>query len=265
MLYRAKYMLQHSVSRALPPRLGAAADRAIPPRVGFMELKSIPRTVADVLVAAIVAGTYAPGEQLVERNLALELGVSNIVIREAFALLVDDGLVVRLPRRGAFVRSVTPDSIRDLTRVRVALEQLVVELAIERWTADARRSAQVIVEEMRVAAEAIDADGVHALDTRFHELFWEVTGSEPLLEVAGKLKGRIAHFIRQGMEFMDAADFSEIAGLHQQWVDAVDSRNVAIAKSVAEHHITQAAESIVSMLEKSPVLTPNVGDAPALT
>ena len=224
-----------------------------------LDVKSVPRAVADSLVAAIVSGRYSPGEQLIERNLAAELGVSNIVVREAFALLADDGLVVRIPRRGAFVRSVTRESIRDLTRVRVAFEQLVVELSIANWTPEARRAAQEVVDELRVAADALDVDSVHRLDNRFHELFWEIADSETLLEVAGKLKGRIAHFIRQGMERMEADDFAQMGSLHQEWLDAVDSGDVERARSVAQHHIIQAAESIVAMLEQSPVRGPDGG------
>ena len=70
--------------------------------------QSLADAVVDRLRAAISSGMYKPGERLVERRLAHEFGISHIPLREALARLTEEGLVVRLPRRGARVASLTP-------------------------------------------------------------------------------------------------------------------------------------------------------------
>src|ERR687886_2420989 len=96
-------------------------SRSDPQLVGH---RSVRELVADHVRKEITGGTYAPGAHLVEREIAEALGVSSIPVREAFSRLVEEGLVVRMPRRGAFVAPLTVDAVRDLTRVRIALEQL---------------------------------------------------------------------------------------------------------------------------------------------
>src|SRR5260370_39443891 len=59
--------------------------------------------LVDRLRTAIWEGVYAPGDRLVERQLARQFGVSHIPLREALARLVEEGPGGRLPRSGAAV------------------------------------------------------------------------------------------------------------------------------------------------------------------
>ena len=62
-------------------------------------------------------GAYAPGARLVERSIATELGTSHIPVREALARLAEEGLVVRLPRRGARVAELSPTLLDEISSV----------------------------------------------------------------------------------------------------------------------------------------------------
>src|ERR1039457_4988358 len=125
----------------------------------FQELqpRSVATEVADTIRAAINSGTLAPGHHLVEREIAKSLGVSTIAVREAFGLLGKDGIVERIPRRGTFTAMLSHADLLDLTRVRVALESLVVELAINNWTPAARAEVQGIIDDMDLAVRSGDA------------------------------------------------------------------------------------------------------------
>lgn len=78
--------------------------------------------VAAILRTRVVQGDLRPGERLSEESLGLTLGVSRNTLREAFRLLADNGLLVHELNRGVFVRTLTPDDITDLYRVRRLLE-----------------------------------------------------------------------------------------------------------------------------------------------
>jgi DNA-binding GntR family transcriptional regulator len=210
--------------------------------------KSVVDASTEVLREQILSGRYEPGKHLVERTIGAELGVSSIAVREAFARLADEGLVVRVPRRGTFVMSMTPDALKDLTRVRIVLEQLVVELAHEHWTDAAGGQVQGIVDQMQAAARAGDAELFFHLDDRFHEAFWRVAGSETLLELAANLRGRVAHFLRRATYSLgrDGLDWS--ASVHQDWLDGVASGDVKIAQAEVERQILAAYERIVSAM-----------------
>jgi DNA-binding GntR family transcriptional regulator len=86
----------------------------------------VSRTVAEQVHAfiqhALLSGQLNPGDRLAEGELATALGISRTPIREALRQLDNDGLVVVLPHRGTFVRTLDPRRGRQLyeTRLRSA-------------------------------------------------------------------------------------------------------------------------------------------------
>jgi len=85
---------------------------------------------------AILSGDLAPGQRLVEEELAGTLGVTRQSLRAALLDLTADGLVERIPNRGARVRVVTTEEAVAITECRMALEALCAAKAAERITDD---------------------------------------------------------------------------------------------------------------------------------
>ena len=83
-----------------------------------------------------------------EIQLANKLGVSRTPIREAIRKLELEGLVLMIPRKGAEVAEITEKNMRDVLEVRKALEELAVQLACEKITAEEN-------EEMKKAAVSV--------------------------------------------------------------------------------------------------------------
>ena len=88
--------------------------------------------VFKTLREAILKGNLAPGERLMEIQLANQLGVSRTPIREAIRKLELEGLVIMIPRRGAEVARITEKDLKDVLEVRTSLEELAISLACER-------------------------------------------------------------------------------------------------------------------------------------
>src|ERR1700733_7756520 len=85
------------------------------------------QTVEDIvgrLREAIFAGRIVPGQRLIANDLTEQLGVGRGSIREAFQRLAADGLLDIVPNRGAIVRRLSRDSVRELFQIRVNLEGL---------------------------------------------------------------------------------------------------------------------------------------------
>ena len=78
----------------------------------------------------------SPGPGLVERDIAAEMAVSRIPVRDALRVLVAEGLVTPRPRTWAVVRTFTTADIEELIEVRSALETLAFRRAAERGAAD---------------------------------------------------------------------------------------------------------------------------------
>ncbi len=88
------------------------------------QMLSLPEQIAGELANRITAGSYAPGQRIMEQALAAEFGVSRGPVRDALRLLEKDGLVTILARRGAQITKLTIQEVREIFDIRVALNGL---------------------------------------------------------------------------------------------------------------------------------------------
>ena len=103
-------------------------------KVNMNEYLPLRDVVFNTLRQAILKGELAPGERLMEIQLAEKLGVSRTPIREAIRKLELEGLVLMIPRKGAEVAKISEKSLRDVLEVRRSLEELAIELACQRMS-----------------------------------------------------------------------------------------------------------------------------------
>ena len=208
----------------------------------------VDRTVADRVAErirdAIHDGSYSPGTRLVERSVARELGVSHIPVPEALARLADEGLVDRLPRRGARVAELTRQELDEISSLRIVLEQLVARRAQERMTADAELELRAIADRMRLAAADGDVDLLVTLDQRFHERLWELADHELLNELAAQVRGRIVAFLRAAASSLPPEGLREHARTHTALVAAIADGTPAMAQREMARHIQVAADRV---------------------
>lgn len=112
--------------------------------------------VFKTLRQAILRGELKPGERLMEIQLANKLGVSRTPIREAIRKLELEGLVLMIPRKGAEVAEIKEKGLRDVLEVRRALEELSVQLACDRITAEQLEELETAAEEFRKVLKSED-------------------------------------------------------------------------------------------------------------
>jgi DNA-binding GntR family transcriptional regulator len=136
--------------------------------------------IYNALKQQIITGERAPGERLIESDIARIHTVSQAPVRDALKKLAHEGLVLHLPRRGNFVASIGEDEARRTYLVREPLE----EIAAREFCRYADSSAIVALEdalaEMRLAANDGDEARLIEADVSFHRLIWE-SGKNPIL------------------------------------------------------------------------------------
>ncbi len=122
--------------------------------------------VFNRLRAAIVDGTFSPGERLRDAEVASWLGVSRTPVREAVLRLGEAGLVRAEPGRSTTVADLDPQVVADARAVVAAMHRLAVVEAVERMTsadlttmraANARFATAVGEGDVVAALEADDA------------------------------------------------------------------------------------------------------------
>src|SRR4051794_16870982 len=182
----------------------------------------------------IIDGVRAPGERLVERELAAALDVSRVPVREALKALVSEGLVTLRPRSWAVVRTFTDSDIADLTEVRTAFEPLTFRLAAERRTREGLERLRATLDEHLAAARAGNAVLARRKAADFHELVTELASNELLIEVERPLRSRMRWLLTQH------DDLLAVAEQHLELFTAIASRDVELAKRLAGDHLAQS-------------------------
>jgi len=126
--------------------------------------------VYDHLRDEIMGDRLPPGTELSEVALSRELAVSRGPIREAIGRLAAEGLVTVRPRRGAEVRSITPEELIDSYQVREALEVLAVRLAVPGITDAELADLDELVDRMSEHAKNGAVGDFFIANVAFHEL-----------------------------------------------------------------------------------------------
>lgn len=141
-----------------------------------------PGEMADNIRDRIRRGSYAPGQRLIEVDLAHEFGVGRGRVREAFRTLVGEGYLEFIENRGVYVRRFSKEQILGMGRVREVLEGLAARLAAE------KRHSQKEIEALNAHQAALDeAEARHdvevfnAANYAYHAAICEMAGS-PLID-----------------------------------------------------------------------------------
>ena len=113
-----------------------------------LRMMSIRDSAVDALRSALLEGKFQPGESLSEPALASQMGISRGPVREALLVLEQEGLVVHNQNRGFSVLTLGPEDRRAMTKVRVPLEALALELARAKATAEDLAEMEADLERM---------------------------------------------------------------------------------------------------------------------
>ncbi|MEU0130072.1 GntR family transcriptional regulator [Streptomyces sp. NPDC006289] len=197
----------------------------------------------ETLRRRIIEVELQPGERLVERDLAAELEVSRIPLREALRLLAADGLVVLVPHRGALVAPFTPADVRDLFDVRESLESLAARLAAERADEDGLARLAAGLDAARAATRAHDRAAIAAANAAFHTDIVELAANALLSAVMRPLWARMHRLFRLTAERDPAQQRAE----HERMYEAIAARDADLAASLAHEHVADGRATSLAL------------------
>ena len=205
--------------------------------------------VCDSLRKAILSGVLAPGERLMEVQLAEELGISRTPIREAIRKLEQEGYVIMLPRRGSYVSSVSVHDVQEIFEIRSALESLSIGLAARRITSDDLDKLQKLLQLIEGYIENNDIENIVKTDVEFHDLLYQVSGNERLRLIINNLKEQLARFRTLSMSY--PGRLQDTLEEHREMVEAIANGDVEAARDAAERHMERAEETLLKSMSKS--------------
>ena len=191
--------------------------------------------VFNTLRQAILKGELEPGERLMEIQLAERLGVSRTPIREAIRKLELEGLVHMVPRKGAEVASISEKSLREVLEVRRSLEELAIELACQKITAEQIKELEEAEVQFADAVQKGDAMTIAESDEHYHDVIYQATDNSRLVQILNNLREQM---YRYRLEYIKDADKRQILVVeHEHIIRAVKNHNIPEAKQAMREHI----------------------------
>ncbi|HKU31163.1 GntR family transcriptional regulator [Arthrobacter sp. NyZ413] len=204
--------------------------------------------VYQLVLEGIVAGEFAQGTRLRERELSELYNVSRIPVREAIQRLEQDGFVETFPRRGAVVRQLTLTDVNELFDVRLCLETFAARAAAMRVAAGGSDGRlRDLVEEARQAIDDDRTDDVVRLSAAFHAEIVRVSGNRLLIESVKPLFGRMRWIFGLAHNRSNELQRDE----HMELCNAIVSGKAELAYSLAYSHIELGREPVLAGLAET--------------
>lgn len=204
--------------------------------------------VFETLREAILEGKLVPGERVMEVQLAEQLGVSRTPVREAIRKLELEGLLIMIPRKGAYVADVSLDDVIDVLEIRASLEGLASSLGAERRCEEDIILLEKKVEELSKCIEMKDTKGMVENDAEFHNLLMKTAKNKKLASIVESLKDQVQRF--RVIYFNEHDEMGQkLIQEHKEILECIKNGDKKRAMESAQEHIYNIRNQLINNLE----------------
>ncbi len=212
----------------------------------FQRPHSVREAAYAHLRGAILAGSLLPGTRISEPGLAQELGVSRTPVREALQRLSQEGLVELLPNRGARVRVLSANEVREVYDVRALLEGEAAALA----ACNATPAELDNLERLLKALDALPKDDYNQqmqVDFDFHTALVEAAHNKTLARIYADLRSSLT-LIRSFQPTL--SQHPKTRRQHQAILSALKAHNPEQAAEAARVHVYYFRDLVMQSLRE---------------
>jgi DNA-binding GntR family transcriptional regulator len=175
-----------------------------------------------------------PGTSINEQQLAADLDMGPVPVREALKLLAHDDLVVITPRHGLYVADVDVPDLEEISEMRLSLESLCAQLAAQRATPDDLVVLEALSQEQSTIPPE-DSRRLFEFDHRFHQAIARAAHNKYLARTLDHLFGlsqRLWYLALPHIEFLPGA-----VEKHLELVQAIKDRDATRAEQIMSSHV----------------------------
>jgi DNA-binding GntR family transcriptional regulator len=195
---------------------------------------STPGRLAETLREEILNGTLAPGERIVQEEIAIKFGASRQPVRDALRLLEGDGLVTLKANSGAWVSKLSEKECVEAYLVRERLEPLLLSLSIPNLTDSQIEKLKNLVTEIE---KTTDIEKFLLLDREFHLLSYAGAPEGMLREFVERIWNTTQHYRRAFAKINYSANSAVTHMEHKLIMDGIIRKDSAQAEMSLEGHI----------------------------
>ena len=204
--------------------------------------------VAAVLRQRILVGELAPGAHLKLDEIAASCAVSHMPVREALHELESEGVIDVFPHRGAIVRGVDAQFVRDLYDVREAIEGMLTERCAKRIDKAGLARLEAAMTAHEIAARKRNPAALVTANRALHDTINEVAANPQASRVLAQ--GRLlieALRLRFGY---GGGRVDQVVAEHRALLRAIGKHDAAAAGRIARKHCVAARDDLLELLRR---------------
>jgi DNA-binding GntR family transcriptional regulator len=215
---------------------------------------TITEFVTEQIRDRIVLGLLPPGSKLSVYQLADELGVSRVPLREAVRQLEAESLVDNLARRGTVVRPLNIQDVRDSFEILDSIEVIAARRAAEFSDQSTIAAMRFHLEQMRVASERPFEDVAREMmkaHRQFHFAFFRAAGEGVLQRHLRMLWNTCERYVINS--YPDLERQAAAAREHSELVHRIEARDPDGTVRVLREHLHASLTCALAFLDRSGV------------
>jgi DNA-binding GntR family transcriptional regulator len=203
-----------------------------------LAVPTVVETLVQALRSLIMAGSYRPGDRLIEEPIAERFGVSRPPVREALRVLQRDGIVTSVPRKGFIVVPITPQDVREIYDLRFALERTAVELSVPLDDLDRLAPLRAALDIMRAEAAQNDPDLMLEANSTFHFALVGLAGNSRLLTAYSSLRMQLQMCMAMNLKFRQQFhnDPQDVVRRHEELVTLIEDGDLEALLHALQNH-----------------------------
>ncbi|QKV20025.1 GntR family transcriptional regulator [Oricola thermophila] len=202
--------------------------------------------VRDQLRSAIMAGQFKPGEKLTIRAVANALNVSLTPAREALYNLVAEGALESRPNGTVCVPEIDEKRLREVSRIRIALEGLAAREAVTGLTAEIVRDLERINEDLIKADAVKDYAALRTLNWKFHFTIYQAANMPQLSKMIENCWLMIGSYLN--VLYPEYGKVKVGIDIHRDIIKAIKSRDADKLEAAIAKDIRSSSEWLASMI-----------------
>ncbi|MDM5200582.1 GntR family transcriptional regulator [Fictibacillus enclensis] len=199
--------------------------------------------VTNVIREAIIRGDFKPGERLKQSDLAEQLGVSRMPVREAFRKLEAEGLIQLEPHKGAIIKSIHKEELEEIYTLRAEMERMAVVQAADLLTQEDLDALKALVEKMEVETEP---EEFVLANIEFHKLLIKRCTWNRLTNFISTLWSGLP----QQTPHLISGQIEKSKIEHREIYEALDNKDKEKAGRLVSQHILRTGEMLIQSLSK---------------
>ncbi|MGE5226291.1 MAG: GntR family transcriptional regulator [Planctomycetaceae bacterium] len=215
----------------------------------FARPKTTQEQVLEELRGRILTGAIRPGDPIRPDQLAAELGVSRVPVREALKILEGEGQVRYRAHHGYVLTELDLGDLREIYRARQLLEDEAARAALPRLSAEDLARMRALCDEMeRLGTD--DAAAMAVVNRRFHFVLLEASQMPHLLHHIRLLWNTSDHY--RSEYYLDDAHRRAVHDEHRRIVHAAAADDAEALIGALDEHRDHAIEGLRTTLEETP-------------